>query len=142
PELPAGDVLPSPPGDWKARKRRSVLGKSLAQTPGVLVLRSDHVGIVAPPDLADFATASGFKTFQGGEGYFHEGLSLQECIVPVVVLRATSNVSSVSSTSGAEQVAISYRSNRFTSPVIGLKLMLTSAPMFADAVAVRLEAFA
>jgi PglZ domain len=142
PEVPAGDVLPSPPGDWKARKRRSLLGKSLAQTPGVLVLRSDHVGIVAPPDLADFATASGFKTFQGGEGYFHEGLSLQECIVPVVVLRSSGAPASAAAASGAEQVTIAYRSNRFTSSVIGLKLMLASSPMFSDTVAVRLEAFA
>jgi hypothetical protein len=142
PEVPAGDVLPSPPGDWKARKRRSLLGKSLAQTPGLLVLRSDHIGIVAPPDLADFATASGFKTFQGGEGYFHEGLSLQECIVPVVALRAAGGPASAAAASGAEQVSITYRSNRFTSSIIGLKLMLASSPMFSDTVAVRLEAFA
>jgi hypothetical protein len=142
PEVPAGDVLPAPPGDWKARKRRSLLGKSIAPAPGVLVLEAERVGILAPADLADFATASGFKTFQAGEGYFHEGLSLQECIVPVVALRATSSVNSAGAASGAEQVAISYRSNRFTSPVIGLKLTLASAPMFADTVAVRLEAFA
>jgi hypothetical protein len=142
PEVPAGDVLPAPPGDWKARKRRSLVGRSIAPAPGVLILEAARVGIVGPPELADFATASGFKTFQGGEGYFHEGLSLQECIVPVVVLRATSSVGSAAAASGAEQIAISYRSNRFTSPVIGLKLLLTSAPMFADTVSLRLEAFA
>jgi hypothetical protein len=57
------------------------------------------------------------------------------------VLHATSSVGSAAGASGAEQVAISYRSNRFTAPVIGLKLTLTSASMFADTIAMRLEAF-
>jgi hypothetical protein len=142
PEIPAGDVLPTPPGDWKARKRRSLLGQSLAPAPGVLILPAAQVGIVGPPELADFATATGFKTFQGGEGYFHEGLSLQECVVPVVVLRASAAPASPATASGAEQVTITYRSNRFTSSIVGLKLLLASAPMFSDTVAVRLEAFA
>jgi hypothetical protein len=61
--------------------------------------------------------------------------------VPVVLLHATSSAGPAAEASGAERVAISYRSNRFTAPVIGLKLMLTSASMFADTIAVRLEAF-
>ncbi len=87
PEIIPGDVMPPRPGDWVARKRRALLGRAHASAPGVLVLRTPHVGIQAP--VADFAAEVDFKTFQDGPGYFHEGLSLQECIVPVILVRVT-----------------------------------------------------
>lgn len=143
PEILPGDVLPTPPGDWKAKKRRSMLGRSRASAPGVLVLPAGRVGIVGPPELADFAVAAGFKTFVDGPGYFHEGLSLQECVIPVVTLRAHGSPATppFGAAAGVDQVAITYRADRFTSSVVGLKLSLTSAPMFSETVAIRLEAF-
>ncbi|MBI2940593.1 MAG: PglZ domain-containing protein [Chloroflexi bacterium] len=133
PEILPGDVLVTPPGRWLARKRRSLLGQAQASPPGVIILRAQDVGILGPVD--DFAVAADFKTFQGGAGYFHEGLSLQECIVPVVVVRAQK----AQMTSAGEQVTITYRSDRFTSSVIGLKLTLRS--MFTTSLPARLEAY-
>jgi hypothetical protein len=40
---------------------------------------------------------------------------------------------------GGEQITISYRSDRFTSSVVGLKLLMTS--MLSESLSVRLEAF-
>ena len=34
--------------------------------------------------------ATGFRVFTAGAGYFHEGMSLEECLVPVVVLEVRS----------------------------------------------------
>ncbi|MBI3695575.1 MAG: PglZ domain-containing protein [Acidobacteria bacterium] len=86
PEVAAGDVLRQPPGEWKKIKRRSMLGHSTARAAGVMVLPAARMGIVGP--VADFAVATGFKVFRAGEGYFHEGLSLAECLIPIVVLQA------------------------------------------------------
>jgi hypothetical protein len=56
--------------------------------------------------------------------------------VPVVTLRAKP---APSAATGGEQVTISYRSDRFTSSVVGLKLGLTA--MFNPTLRVRVEAF-
>jgi hypothetical protein len=133
PETLPGDVLSVPPGEWRLKKRRSLLGHAQGSTPGVLVLRAQDVGIVGP--VEDFAAAADFKTFQAGAEYFHEGLSLQECVVPVVVLRGRRQQLA----GGGEQVSISYRSDRFTSSVVGLKLQLIA--MFEESLSIRLEAF-
>jgi hypothetical protein len=137
PEVLPGDVLPVPPGEWLLKKRRSLLGRTQAASPGVLLLPARDVGIVGPPDkIAEFAAASGFKTFTEGGGYFHEGLSLQECIVPVVVVR----LQMPQATPAGETVKITYRSDRFTSSVVGLKILL-SCGLFESSLTIRLEAF-
>lgn len=136
PEVLAGDVVPVPPGEWLLKKRRSLLGRAQSSGAGTLALSAHSVGIVGPLDrIPDFIVASGFKTFTDGAGYFHEGLSLQECVVPVVVVR----LHKPQTTSGGEQVKITYRNDRFTSSVIGLKLLLTS--LFESSLTIRLEAF-
>jgi hypothetical protein len=93
------------------------------------------VGIVGPID--DYVAATGFKTFKDGEGYFHEGLSLQECVVPVVVARLQQSPVA----GGGEQVEVTYRSDRFTSAVVGLKVLLKNASLLSSSLAVRVEAF-
>jgi PglZ domain len=137
PEVLPGDVLPVPPGEWLLKKRRSLLGRTQAASPGVLLFPARDVGIVGPPDkIAEFAAASGFKTFSEGAGYFHEGLSLQECLVPVVVVR----LQMPQATPAGETVKITYRSDRFTSSVVGLTILL-SCGLFESSLTIRLEAF-
>lgn len=116
-ELPAGDTLALPPGDWAVRWRRSALGSAAGSAPGVLVLETAGLGLrTSQPDMA---LATGFRAFQGGSAYFHEGLSLQEAIVPVVLFEPEAG----SEEAGLEpQLTLSYRSDSFTSRVIGLKL--------------------
>jgi len=134
PEVAPGDVLQKPPGEWMAEKRRSLLGHATGSASGVLVFKTERLGIDAP--AADLAVAAGFKVFTQGAGYFHEGLSLQECVVPVVVL----NVSAPPAEGGAgTDVQIRYRSDKFTSRVIGLKLFFQS--LFPDPLVIRLEAY-
>jgi PglZ domain len=133
PEILPGDVVSVLPGEWLMRKRRSLLGRHTARAPGVLTFRAEDVGISG--SVEELAVAADFKTFIDGPGYFHEGLSLQECVIPVLVAR----VRPMQTTTGGEQVSISYRSERFTSSIVGLKLFLTA--MFTPSLAVRLEAF-
>lgn len=133
PEIRAGDVVSPPDGDWLVHKRRARLGFARASAPGVLVLKAQDMGIAGP--VEDLAVPLDFKTFQAGSGYFHEGLSLQECIVPVVSVLVPVTAEWVGG-----QVEMSYHRDRFTSSVVNVKVRLVSAG-FGGSIAVRIEAF-
>ncbi len=77
----AGDTVETPPGEWILKKRRCLLGKG-SSGPGVLVLDKAAAGIDG--DFEHLAVPRNFGTFIKGKPYFHEGLSLQECILPVL----------------------------------------------------------
>jgi PglZ domain len=117
PEVEPGDVVQDPPGQWRKAKRRCRLGTSTGEGPGVISFPVSKVGIVAP--VQDFVVATGFRVFSAGEGYFHEGLSLQECVIPLVVLQARERPNNGT---GAEDIEVRYRSDRFTSRVIGVRV--------------------
>ncbi len=134
PEIAAGSIAQQPPGEWKMVKRRSLIGSSISRSSGVTIMQASHLGITGP--VQEYAAPIGLTAFVAGHGYFHEGLSLQECVVPVVVLKAR-GVRSV--TGGREEVEIRYRSDRFTSRVVGVKIWFNS--LLADSLTVRVAAY-
>lgn len=117
PEVAAGDVISDPPGDWKKAKRRCRLGASRSSASGVVVFPAEKVGIVGP--FEELVVPSGFRVFTAGEGYFHEGVSLQECLIPVVVLQVRERAKAGT---GGDEVESRYRSDHFTSRIVGLKV--------------------
>ncbi len=134
PEIAPGSIAQQPPGEWKMVKRRSLLGSSVSQSSGVTIMQAAHMGITGP--VQEYAVPSGLTAFVAGHGYFHEGLSLQECLVPVVVLK----VRGVRPTAGGrEEVEIRYRSDRFTSRVVGVKVWFNS--LLSDSLTIRVEAY-
>jgi len=135
PEIPAGDVVPGPSGRWIETKRRCRLGSGISGRAGTLTLKAGHVGVQG--DVEDVCIPLGFKVFSDGEAYFHGGLSLQEAIVPVVVLQAGREGEVVA---GKPEIDIRYRSDRFTSRVIGLKFFMQS-DIFGTLANVRIEAY-
>jgi hypothetical protein len=134
PEVAAGDIVTAPPGTWLKAKRRCRLGSSLAGTTGTIVFRAADVGIHAPAE--DICIPEGFKVFSAGESYFHEGISLQECVLPVIVVR----VMKPAARQGKQEVTIQYRSDRFTSRVVGLKLRYEAGGLFGEPVRVKVKA--
>ena len=135
PEIPAGDVVQTPPGGWLENKRRCRLGSGLSGAAGTVTLKAGHVGIQG--DVQEVCLPIGFRVFSDGEGYFHGGLSLQEAVVPVVVFRAGQERQSAA---GKLEIDIRYRSDKFTSRVIGLKFHL-KRDLFSAAAHVRIEAY-
>jgi hypothetical protein len=133
PEIPAGDVIGAPDGKWALSKRRCRLGHSLSASQGVVILKARSVGIVG--DQPELCVPTGFKTFERGEGYFHEGVSLQECVIPVVKLV----VSAERRDQEKQEIRLKYKSDVFTSHIIGLKVSFIS--MFTESVRVRIEAY-
>jgi len=139
PEILAGDVVQGPPGNWLEKKRRCRLGSGQSDGPGTITLKADHVGIQG--DVQEICLPIGFRVFSDGDGYFHGGLSLQEAVVPVIVFRADREEPT---TPGKPKVDIGYRSDRFTSRVIGLTIVykLIQLGAFGDPpISVRLEAY-
>jgi hypothetical protein len=134
PEIAPGSIAQQPPGEWKMVKRRSLLGDSISRSPGVTIMQASHVGITGP--VREYAVPSSLTAFVAGHGYFHEGLSLQECVVPVVVLKARA---ARSVGAGREEVEIRYRSDRFTSRVVGVKVWFNS--LLSDSLTVRIQAY-
>ncbi len=126
PESAPGDVVQSPPGDWLESKRRCRLGSGLAAGPGTKTMKAAHVGIHG--DVHDICVPIGLKVFSEGNGYFHGGISLQEAVVPVVVFRAAEG-----KIAGGDkpQIEINYRSDKFTSRVIGLTVKYILGQMSA-----------
>jgi len=135
PEIPAGDVVQTPPGGWLENKRRCRLGSGLSGSAGTVTLKAGHVGVQG--EVQEICLPIGFRVFSEGEGYFHGGLSLQEAVVPVIVFRSGREKQT---TAGKPEIDVRYRSDKFTSRVIGLKFHLQS-DMFGTPARVRVEAY-
>ena len=65
-------------------ERRCVAG-DINPAPNVMLLEPGHLGIQT--DVFRFGFAESFGVFEKSCAYFHEGLSLQENIVPIVTLK-------------------------------------------------------
>ena len=117
--VPAGDVVRTPPGDWPFTKRRCRLGAAAGSSDGVRIIPASQLGIVGP--VRDVAVASGLRVFSAGATYFHEGVSLQECLVPVVTL---SPAGGVAQSERVGEVEVLYKSDKVTTrtPLIRLRL--------------------
>jgi hypothetical protein len=88
-EVNAGSSISKPAGEWVQVKERSLLGSG-QPSADVILVDATHVGIRG--DASQYVAAKGLATFSKGVRYFHEGLSLQECVLPLmqVDLRAAS----------------------------------------------------
>ena len=100
----SGDAIQKPPGEWLEVKNRSLLG---AGQPSAQVVCVDaaHVGIRG--DISRYVAARGLATFTKGVRYFHEGLSLQECLLPVV--QVSLKPAPKPATVGRVELFLSYR---------------------------------
>lgn len=82
--LGPGDVCSKPPGAWLAVHDRLLLGDGVRDAAN-FVLATDTLGI-----RGDFGQAAGPRAmvaYQAGAVYCHGGASLQEAVVPVIVVR-------------------------------------------------------
>lgn len=134
PEVLAGDTVPTPPGQWGLNKRRAKLGSRTKEQAGSLIFKPGQIGIQT--DAEDFCVPSGFSVYSADANYFHEGVSLQECIIPVISLRTRG----LPSTSSKHQdIKLLYPKDKFTSQVIGLKIHYSS--LLGESIQIKLEAY-
>ena len=80
-EREPGHKVEKPPGDWFMVKNRCLMGTGSTNS-GTVAFKKEDVGIQG--DFEQYAVPRTFATFVKGELYYHSGLSLQECILPVI----------------------------------------------------------
>lgn len=83
-EQAAGDVAPRPSGNWLVEKSRCMLGQGKEDSANI-VMKIGELGI--PGDFEEFAAPKTLVPYSRGQIYYHEGLSLQECVLPCLIIR-------------------------------------------------------
>lgn len=136
-EQQAGDGVAKPPGDWRMAKTRCLLGKC-AVSENVRVFSKSDVGIDG--DFEDYVVPRSFGTFVKGHPYAHEGLSLQECVLPVV--HVDFGRESAETAKPPAEISLSYKggkTDRITTrrPMIQVSMF---AALFDEPVEFQLEA--
>ncbi len=80
----AGDTCSKLPGDWLNEHQRCLLGDGGGDSHHYL-LSAEKAGIRG--DFASIAGPLSMASYKSGMRYYHGGVSLQECIVPVITLQ-------------------------------------------------------
>ena len=117
-DLQAGDAGEKPSGNWVNVHERLLLGDGTADNNN-WVLSADKLGI-----RGEFAQAAGPRAlvaYRAGETYLHGGASLQEAVVPYLLLKLKASESGMDE---SPKVTISYKRKRITTqrPVIEINI--------------------
>jgi hypothetical protein len=123
----AGDVCSKPAGNWIGIHDRCALGDGTGDS-NHLVVSAEKMGIRG--NFVKFAAPLSLAAYRSGLLYYHGGISLQECIVPVITIQLKpANQPSLHKAS----VAMSYKNGAKTittrMPVIDLAV--ETADMFS-----------
>lgn len=134
PNYEPGDNLSKPPGNWWLIKKRCLAGMGtqgdscIGFPPEKLSLRSDATHFVFAPQ---------FAVFQANARYFHEGLSLQENLVPVLVVKLTNP-----RVENRASVTLGYKRGFITNLRPVIQAAAFSEQLFAEPLIIRIEALA
>jgi hypothetical protein len=79
----AGNLAQKPAGNWLIQKSRCLLGKG-AGGGGSVVFGREQVGI--PGDFKHYCVPRALVPYTRQHLYYHEGLSLQECVLPCLIV--------------------------------------------------------
>ena len=83
PESGPGQTVTRPAGKWLVQKTRCQLGKGVEDSGNVL-FSVGHIGLTA--DCTHYAVPKTLALYTKGESYTHEGLSLQEAVLPCMIV--------------------------------------------------------
>lgn len=133
----AGSICEKPAGDWKINKRRCLIGTG-DDTAGTQKFSTNELSI--PTELPSFIVPKALATFSKGSGYFHEGLSLQESLVPRLVINFT-QAARIQST-GNPDITLSRKKKNFSSFITSVNIAWPGSPdMFSEGTEFKLVAF-
>ncbi|MCP1675687.1 hypothetical protein J2T57_002837 [Natronocella acetinitrilica] len=123
----AGDRAAKPHGDWLIVHDRCTLGDGSADDYH-LVMEAERLGVRG--DMTRFAAPLSMAAYRSGLQYFHGGVSLQECVVPVIRMQLKQHEQpSVK----RARVAIGYKSgaSRITTRVPVIDVAVEADDMFS-----------
>jgi hypothetical protein len=98
-----GDKVEKPAGAWLLEKPRALLGSG-GGGPGVALFDTEKVGIRG--EVGQLAVPESFGAFRTGSTYLHGGLSLQESVLPVLLVEAKGAARQVE---GGFELRLQYR---------------------------------
>jgi hypothetical protein len=104
----AGDVCPKPPGEWLIQKSRCLLGEGDPESHN-LVLKASEFGIPGP--VRNYAVPKTLVPYSRGQIYYHEGLSLQECVLPCLTVKLESSAEA-KKRSNPPSLTLTYRQGK------------------------------
>ena len=137
-EQEPGDTVKKPDGAWLKAKQRSLLGCGSSNL-GTVLFDIAHVGIRG--EAEHYVVPKTFGTFSKGLPYSHEGLSLQECVLPVLSVNLQKETKAES---GTIDIILSYKGGATTittrRPMIEISWF--NPDIFASEIEFQLEAYA
>jgi hypothetical protein len=81
PSFQPGDNVKKPEGEWVLRKSRCVAGRGIT-TNQTRTFSANDIGVKST--VEQFQFLKNYSVFEKNTQYFHEGISLQEAIVPII----------------------------------------------------------
>jgi hypothetical protein len=138
-ETEAGSVAQKPSGDWLQIKDRCLLGSGSANADTV---RFDPKFVGINGDFESYVVPRTFATFSKRTPYFHEGLSLSECILPILEVDLGNQEAVPRS---APDLQLRYRgkdSGTITSQRPVVEIIVFGGELFEGEIGLRLEAVA
>lgn len=132
----SGDAVSKPAGDWVVQKSRFVAGKGNTDSH-LIALKPEDIGLKA--EVAHFQFLHNYAVFKRGLSYFHEGLSMQENIVPCLEVKLSQAVGKPK-----VEIQLSYKGKdhgfiTMLRPSIELS-SFSEGSLFGEPVIVKLEA--
>ncbi len=123
----AGDVCSKPPGNWIGVHDRCALGDSAGDS-NHFVVSAEKMGIKG--DFAKFAAPYTLAAYRSGLLYYHGGVSLQECVVPVITMQLKA---ATQPTMHKVTVALTYKNGAkaITTRMPVIDLTIDSADIFS-----------
>jgi hypothetical protein len=137
-EQEAGDTVPKPDGEWLKTKARSLLGSGSAN-PGTVLFDISQVGIRG--DAEHYVVPRTYGTFSKSGPYSHEGLSLQECVLPLLSIDLQKEQKAEI---GVVDIVLSYKggASAITTRRPMIEISWFTIDLFAGEVEFQLEAYA
>lgn len=132
----AGDSTNKPIGDWVLRKTRCLAGKGDSNDEHIALSAYD-LGIKS--DVNQFLFLKNYTTYEKGKKFYHEGISLQEAITPLLKFRGEELKQSKDI-----QVNLSYKGKDrgyITTRRPKLELASFGETLFGDPIDLLIEAF-
>jgi hypothetical protein len=130
-EQEAGNLAPRPIGNWWVEKARCCLGEGQPDSAN-LVMKASELGIRG--EISHYAAPRTLVPYVHGQVYYHEGLSLQECVLPCLTVDLPTAADSPKGKK-AVRLILSYRqgkSDKITSRRPVLDLAWPEGELFAS----------
>ena len=131
-----GDKIEKPLGNDIILSERRCIAGNLNQSEDTIQFSPSEMGIAA--SFHKIAYAKGFGVFESGKAYFHEGLSLQENVVPIIhVILSKEKKEKRGATYRLEYKGQTSGTVRIQRPLIGVQANTTE--LFGEDLRVKME---